>query len=80
MSTPANVARLQNLGAQFTWRESDHDLVTACPRCRGKLVIDEAQPFFICFGPATCAVRGWRFDDLCVALGRASLPLKGEKP
>jgi len=67
---PANVIRLQNLSAHFQRRPGSHDIVTACPKCGGKLVIDETEKFFICFGPITCEVRGWRFDALFVALGK----------
>jgi hypothetical protein len=73
MSAPANVERLKNLDAQFTWREREHDLVVRCPKCGAKLVIDEAQKFFIHFGPVApprCKVESWPFDDICVALGR----------
>ena len=73
MSAPANVARLNNLGAQFTWRKAEHDLVAGCPKCGAKVVIDEEQKFFIHFGPVAlprCEVESWPFDDLCIALGR----------
>ena len=68
---PANVERLHTLGIQFTRRMAGHDLITACPICRrGKLIIDEEKPFFICLGDFDCVAGQLNFDQLVCALER----------
>ena len=42
---PKNVQALTEAGAEFHWRKSAGDLIGTCPFCRGKLIIDQDQPW-----------------------------------
>lgn len=72
---PDNVARLTELGIRFAHRPSSHDIVTTCPACGGKFVMDETEPFWLCLGDIRCPSNRKPFNEVVAALVE-----KAEKP
>lgn len=70
---PANVELLRGRGVKFTHRAAGHDIVIEpCPICRkGKFILHEENPFFLCLGDLHCEVDRLNFDQVLHAIGRA---------
>ncbi len=71
---PANVELLRSRGVKFEWRQAEHDLVTVCPLCAGRLILDEAESWHSCHGDINCAARGMDFEEIVEALQAEARP------
>jgi hypothetical protein len=61
---PTNVALFRDRGIPHEWRRQAHDIVTACPGCGGKLILDEERPWALCVGEIRCRAALGPFDGL----------------
>ena len=64
---PPNPLRLDALGIRYQHRPVDHVLVLTCI-CDGKLVMDDREKYFHCFGNLECRARHLNFEELLSAL------------
>ena len=64
---PPNPLRLDALGIPYQHRPVDHVLVLVCI-CGGKLVMDDREKYFHCFGNLECRARHTNFEELLSAL------------
>ena len=67
---PKSVQALTAVGAEFHWRKSAGDLIGTCPLCRGKLIIDQDQPWALCLGEIHCRAGQLPFDELLTEIAR----------
>jgi hypothetical protein len=65
---PRNLARLEAEKVRFQRQRGSHTLVVTCPRCNGRMLLDESRPFHVCFGPLWCSANRDSFDEIIVAL------------
>ena len=69
---PELVTKLEAAGVEHVFRPSSRDLITLCPQCTGKLVLDVTKPFWMCLSPGKCSVEAMTFEAVVSAvIGRA---------
>jgi len=65
---PSNVSRLHDAGVLFDWKQADQTLIVTCPECSGRLLMDEAQPYALCFSSIRCGMNRRPFAQVVKAL------------
>ncbi len=65
---PTNVQTLQDRGIKFAHRPAARDIVTSCPECGSRLIVDQDLPFFMCLSRGHCRIGEMTFTQVMAKL------------
>jgi len=66
---PVNAAQLHSAGVTFAWSRPDHVLTVGCPICGcQRLIMDDAEPYWLCPRDLLCEANRIPFDAVIRAL------------
>ena len=77
---PENVATLNADRVDHHWRRSAGDIITTCPKCGGKLILHECEPWLICVGDLRCEAANLPFAEVIRAITRAERAARLDAP